>query len=42
MIDTCKICKNDDDGTCRIDWGCCFDPDPEKLVENIYNMLGDD
>ncbi|MFX0132081.1 MAG: hypothetical protein ACFFDN_00415 [Candidatus Hodarchaeota archaeon] len=42
-IDTCKICRNNRDGYCRVDWGCCFDPDPSLIsyLEQLGKLFGD-
>jgi len=44
MSDTCQICRNNNDGSCRVDWGCCFDPDPEDLdyLKTLGALFGDD
>ncbi|MFX1479993.1 MAG: hypothetical protein ACFFCI_17885 [Promethearchaeota archaeon] len=38
------ICRNNDNGECRLDWGCCFDPDPEILsyIKKLGEIFGDD
>lgn len=37
--DECSVCINNKNGKCIWDWGCNYDPDPEKLevLEMIDN-----
>lgn len=43
-IDTCSLCRNNINGRSKIDWGCCFDPNPALLnyLIQLGKMFGDD
>lgn len=43
-MDSCNICRNNNNGMCRLDWGCCFDPNPALLdyLNQLGKMFGDD
>jgi hypothetical protein len=40
----CKLCTNNNNGECTLDWGCCFIPDPYKLeyLKTLGEIFGDD
>jgi len=44
MINQCQVCRFNKNGNCKVDWGCCFDPDPIKLdyIKKLGELFGDD